>query len=446
MTNNDVARYLNSLSQHESYLSGAILKSSEHEVTETVFRIMPDGQKTGPYIRKTIKRESGLGQAYERIFAEEHAGAGRTFKHIPRIYDCYLHNDELVIIMEYVVGETLQDLVYKHDPSLELVASVFPQICDAVIELHETFSPPLIHRDLKPSNIMVAQDNVLVIDFGIAREYKDATDSDTTYFGTRAYAPPEQFGYGQTTVRSDVYALGMLLYFCLVEKTPEPRTVEAGFPEQEIPEPLRNVIKRATAFDPHNRYASIREMKAAIEAALVQLGCPTKTPVPAPSQASSPAPSPAPASAPMPAPTSAPSPIPAPQAAQAMASAPVYTQPVAPTKEPGAFSTALGIIRNVVIAFFAILIIVASISCIINVPESMQKFPRWVNNIGYSFFVPVLTIYFAFVLWDKRRLRKQFPNTIGIWKPYHSLILGGVLCTLTFIFLFIAAAVQVATT
>ena len=403
MTSNDVARYLDSLSQHESYFSDAVLKSSEHEVTETVFRMMPDGQKTGPFIRKTIKRESGLGQAYERIFAEEHAAPDRTFRHIPHIHDCYLHNDELVVIMEYIAGETLQDFIYKHDPSLELVASIFPRICDAVIELHEAFTPPLIHRDLKPSNIMVTQDNVLVIDFGIAREYKDETDSDTMHFGTRAYAPPEQFGYGQTTVRSDVYALGMLLYFCLVEKTPEARSIEAGFPEQEIPEPLRNVIKQATAFDPNNRYANVREMKSAIETALSQLVQNMN------------------ASVTKPAPTSAPVSISEP--ASYATAAPKGLDPQTKSNQ-SATRKVVGIIWNMIIVFSVVITLIACIDCIVHVPDGMQAYPFWYNLLGYAFMIPLVAITIGFILSDKSRLKQRFPHSLGKLRWTHYLILG----------------------
>ncbi len=85
---------------------------------------------------------------------------------------------------------------------------------------------PVIHRDLKPSNIIVSGANytpdtgmtfssLVIIDLGIARVWREGADADTVKFGTRPYAPPEQYGFGQTSVRSDVYALGALLFFCL---------------------------------------------------------------------------------------------------------------------------------------------------------------------------------------------------------------------------------------
>ena len=174
------------------------------------------------------------------------------------------------MVLEYVRGETLAEVVYRCDPSLPLAKDVFCRLCDAVTELHEGFDPPIIHRDLKPGNVILSRDSLTVIDFGIARAWREGAGEDTVRFGTRAYAPPEQFGYRQTDVRSDVYALGMLLYFCLVEKTPDAHTHEKGFRDPRIPESVCEVLLRATAFDPDDRYASARELKAAFRAALSQ--------------------------------------------------------------------------------------------------------------------------------------------------------------------------------
>ena len=87
---------------------------------------------------------------------------------------------------------------------------------------------PVIHRDLKPSNVMVVGGknglprSFVLIDLGIARTWREGAEADTTRLGTRSYAPPEQFGFGQTSVRSDVYALGAVLWFCLTGEDPAP--------------------------------------------------------------------------------------------------------------------------------------------------------------------------------------------------------------------------------
>ncbi len=253
--------YLDALERDECYRVDAVLKESTSEVTQRVFFVTSDGLEQGPYVRKYIENDSGLGETYERVWEAERAG--QEFMHLPHIFDCYNIDDKRAVIMEYVDGETLGDVVYRCDPSLALAHDIFPRICDAVSELHERFDPPIIHRDLKPSNIMLSNNSLIIIDLGIARSFKAEAEEDTRHFGTRAYAPPEQFGFGQTDVRSDVYALGMLLYFCLTEHTPTSSVRKNEFRDSRVPEQLRLVILRATALDPNERYANVRELQDA---------------------------------------------------------------------------------------------------------------------------------------------------------------------------------------
>lgn len=263
----ELTEHLNALKRDDCYRVDTVLKQSAFETTERVFFVGVNGAELGPFVRKRIDRDSGTGSAYECIFSAQRAGC--RFRYLPRIIDCYEADGQSVVVMEYVGGETLHDVVYRCDPSVALARDVFPSLCDAVSELHEDFDTPLIHRDLKPSNIMLSKNNMTIIDFGIARSYKEDSDDDTRHFGTRAYAPPEQFGFGQTDVRSDVYALGMILYFCLTERVPDAKARRKEFRDTGFPEAFRRVIVRATAFDPADRYATVSELK---EAFLVAAG------------------------------------------------------------------------------------------------------------------------------------------------------------------------------
>lgn len=242
-----------------------VLKAGESETTERVEPEQGDAAPT-PLVRKRIKLSSGLGAVYRELFDAQ--AAGQAFAHLPRIFSCAEDGDELFVVMELVEGQTLQDVVYYRDPSPELAANVFGDVCDAVIELHASLEVPIIHRDLKPSNIIINERGVFLIDFGIARAYKSDAQGDTVRFGTRGYAPPEQFGYGQTDVRSDVYALGMVLYYCLTEQNADASERKECFADRRIPEQFRDVLVKATEFDPDARYASVAQLKKAFAVAV----------------------------------------------------------------------------------------------------------------------------------------------------------------------------------
>ena len=262
----ELAAYLDAIARGDSYRVERVLSASEAETTELVYFVGANGGERGPFIRKRFGSEAGLGHAYRRIWEAQQAG--RRFRYLPHIEECYTTGDELVVVSEYVQGEMLAEVVYRCDPSVVLAADIFPRLCDAVSELHESFDPPIIHRDLKPSNVILSQGSLTLIDFGIARSYDAAADADTHRFGTRAYAPPEQFGFGQTDVRSDVHALGLLLYYLLTEKNPDADARAKRWRSPGVPEQLRALIERAASFDPADRYASAAELKQAFLHAL----------------------------------------------------------------------------------------------------------------------------------------------------------------------------------
>lgn len=269
MAYDELSEHLNALQRDDCYRVAVVMKETPYERTEKVFFVGSNGAEQGPYVRKRFSAGEGLGAAYERI--RDAQRAGRRFSYLPRIIDCYAIGDQRVVVMEHVEGETLQDVVYRCDPSAALAADLFPRVCDAVAELHGAFDPPLIHRDIKPSNIMVSRGSLTIIDFGIARTYRDDAEYDTLHFGTKAYAPPEQFGFGQTDARSDVYALGMLLYFCLTERTPDVKARTRGFAAPGVPESLRSIIVRAVELDPADRFQSVDELRCAFARAVEAL-------------------------------------------------------------------------------------------------------------------------------------------------------------------------------
>lgn len=395
MQRDDLAQYLESLECEDCYGVERVLKTSAHEVTQVVRFIGANGASGQPLVRKLITRESDLGVVYERLFEAQQAG--HRFKYIPGIHECYERDGVLVVVMEYVQGETLQDYVYRHDPSLDLACLVFPWLCDAVAELHDEFDPPIIHRDLKPSNIMLSDAGLAIIDFGIAREYREGARADTVRFGTRAFAPPEQFGFGQTSVRSDVYALGVLLYFCLTESIPDATLSPSDLDDVRIPHAVRAVISQAVAFDPAQRFSSTQALKAAFLNAVGQ----------------------APVSAPV-------------GVAQASR---------AKTADAVGATSVAGRMRNGVIVVLLIILLVACVNSFVNPTSQRLAEPAWFNAFGYLFAMPLLFCFTAFVLSDKTWLKRRIPSFADL-KTWHWVVIYLAFLGMLFVSFGIAGAMR----
>lgn len=190
---------------------------------------------------------------------------------LPSIVDIIEHDDDFLIVMDYVEGVTLEKLL-KEKKALNQsdVVSYALQICDVLNYLH-TRKPPIIYRDMKPSNIMLKSDGkVVLIDFGTAREYKEMDKaSDTTCLGTRGYAAPEQFGgLGQTDARTDVYCLGATMYHLVTGHNPcEPpyEMYPITYWNPNLSTGLEKIIQKCTQNNPLDRYQTVAELTFALE-------------------------------------------------------------------------------------------------------------------------------------------------------------------------------------
>lgn len=227
-------------------------------ITELVQFEGANGATLGPFVRKRIDLALGVGTAYQELYEAQCSGA--RFAHVPRIVECYKTGRELVVVSEFIPGKTLDAFVNEAGPSLELSLSVVPAVCAAVAELHKAFDPPVVHRDLKPANIIVSEGpsglSATLIDFGIARRYRKGAAADTVRFGTRSHAPPEQYGFGQTSVRSDIYALGMIALFCITGEEAHGQPSAESLAHAGVTGPYADAILQATSFDPGRRFAS----------------------------------------------------------------------------------------------------------------------------------------------------------------------------------------------
>ncbi|MBQ1487177.1 MAG: serine/threonine protein kinase [Lachnospiraceae bacterium] len=173
---------------------------------------------------KEVRKDGGTDSevVQQGLVAETEMLKKLNHPHLPSIVDVIDTEDSFLIVMEYIEGKDLQSILNHSGPQdPELVREWAMQLCDTLGYLHSR-KPPIIYRDMKPANVMLKPDgNVMVIDFGTAREHKLYSQGDTTWLGTRGYAAPEQFGgHGQTDARTDIYCLGATLYHLLTGKSP----------------------------------------------------------------------------------------------------------------------------------------------------------------------------------------------------------------------------------
>lgn len=189
---------------------------------------------------------------------------------LPSIKDIIDNEISIYIVMDYIVGESLDVILKKYGAQPQTVVVEWAkQLCDILGYLHSR-KPAIIYRDMKPSNIIIGPDGkIKLIDFGIAREYKSNTLADTCYLGTRGYAAPEQYGGGgQTDARTDIYGLGVTLYYLLTDKNPTEPPYEIypiRYWNSELSSGLEDVIQKCTKLNPDERYQSCGELMYALE-------------------------------------------------------------------------------------------------------------------------------------------------------------------------------------
>ena len=190
--------------------------------------------------------------------------------YLPTIIDVIDTEDSVLIVMDYIEGKPLSRALAEHGAlPQEYVIEWAKQLCEVLGYLH-TRKNPIIYRDLKPDNIMLRPDgSITLIDFGIAREYKEYAAHDTRALGTQGYAAPEQFGgQGQTDARTDIYGLGTTLYHLVTGYNPSEPPYEI-FPirhwNPSLSQGLERIIWKCIQRNPKDRYQSCAEILYALE-------------------------------------------------------------------------------------------------------------------------------------------------------------------------------------
>ena len=212
-------------------------------------------------------------EAVDNFKREAHLLAGLQHPNLPSIYDHFEERGRWYLVMSFIQGKTMEDYL-AHAPNrqlpLEEVLHIGLELCNVLNYLH-THQPPIIFRDLKPGNIMRSMDgHIYLIDFGIARHFKPGQAKDTANYGSAGYAPPEQYGKAQTTVRSDIYSLGATLYEMLSGYDPSQSPFR--FPQLQslvptLPDQLVRLITQMFEMDESKRPANIKVVEQELQQA-----------------------------------------------------------------------------------------------------------------------------------------------------------------------------------
>jgi len=218
----------------------------------------------------------------KRFQREAKAASSLTHPNIVEMYDVGEDNGEYFIVMEYVDGRTLKSLIKKRGAlSLSESIDIMLQLTSAIACAHNSY---IIHRDIKPQNVLILEDGrVKITDFGIAIALNSAELTQTnSVMGSVHYLPPEQANGSGSTIKSDIYSLGILMYELMVGKLPfkGENAVEIAIKQMKekipsmcsqnslIPQSIENIVLRACAKNPKNRYASVAEMHEDLKTAL----------------------------------------------------------------------------------------------------------------------------------------------------------------------------------
>lgn len=232
---------------------------------------------------KILRGDLAEDEKFVRRFQREAVSASSlTHPNIVEVYDVGEDNGKYFIVMEYVEGKTLKQLIKKRGAlTLPEVVDIMLQLTSAITKAHESY---IIHRDIKPQNVIILEDGrVKIMDFGIASQLNSNELTQTnSVMGTVYYLPPEQANGAPATIKSDIYSLGILMYELVVGKVPfkGDSPVEVAIKQMkepipdivaynpDVPQSIENVILKACAKNPKNRYETASEMHKDLETVL----------------------------------------------------------------------------------------------------------------------------------------------------------------------------------
>ena len=275
-------------------MSSVIVKGSKINDRYQIIKTLGEGGMANVYLAhdtildrsvavKVLRGDLASDEKFVRRFQREALSASSlSHPNIVEMYDVGEDDGQYYIVMEYVDGKTLKQVLKQRGHlSVSEVVDIMLQVTDGMAHAHDAY---IIHRDIKPQNIMMLSNGMIKItDFGVATALNSTQLTQTnSVMGTVHYLPPEQASGKGSTIKSDIYSMGIMMYELLAGFVPykgdsaveialkhlkEPLpSVRKTYPE--IPQSIENVIIKATAKNPKNRYKDAREMHEDIKTAM----------------------------------------------------------------------------------------------------------------------------------------------------------------------------------
>ena len=176
---------------------------------------------------------------------------------VPAVKECVADDGKLIVVEEYVQGRSLKQVLDEQGLLNEDQAyDIAVQLADILVLLHQ-LEPAIVHRDIKPSNIIIEKNgHVNLIDFNAARHVNADKNEDTRMLGTVYFAAPEQFGFGQSDERTDIYGLGATINYIMTGDKPGAGIAECRFSD---------ILKKCLMVDAKDRYQSAEELRGVLD-------------------------------------------------------------------------------------------------------------------------------------------------------------------------------------
>lgn len=176
---------------------------------------------------------------------------------VPAVKECIADDGKLIVVEEYVQGRSLKQVLDEQGLLNEEQAyDIAVQLADVLVRLHQ-LEPAIVHRDIKPSNIIIEKNgHVNLIDFNAARHVNADKNEDTRMLGTVYFAAPEQFGFGQSDERTDIYGLGATINYIMTGDKPGAGIAECRFSD---------ILKKCLMVDAKDRYQSAAELRGVLD-------------------------------------------------------------------------------------------------------------------------------------------------------------------------------------